>query len=69
MKCTSAGQSYNKSSVPPSTYCTRFIMIARLSNSLTTGYTIDILRITNILSGYFSYYSELWWCDFFMPQK
>jgi len=46
-----------RSSVPPGTYCTRFIIIARVSNSLTTGCIIDILRITNILSGYFSYYS------------
>jgi len=34
----SPGQCYNKNTVPPSRYCMRFIIFAKLRN-LTTGYT------------------------------
>ena len=38
--CPHAGQCYNKSIVPPSRYCMRSIILAKLRNSLTTGHII-----------------------------
>ena len=38
----SPGQCYNTNTVPPSRYCMRFIIFAKLSDSLTTGYMSTI---------------------------
>ena len=48
----SPGQCYNKNTVSPSRYCMRFIIFAKLSNSLTTGYMcLCVLYVGHNLAG------------------